>query len=75
MAAPLARLTMSDSSDEEIVVVFVSVAVIGYNQEATKVTDKEGLLYTVRFATTNIWGLSWFGTRDGNRRPKEARPG
>ena len=41
MAAPMARLTLCDSSDEEIVAVFVRVAgIVSRHQEARRTTKK-----------------------------------
>ena len=67
-AAPMGGLMMCDSSDEEIVAVFVCVAGIARRcRRAMKMTKKTH--HVVCFAT-NIWGISLFGTRDGKKHKK-----
>ena len=66
MAAPMTRLTMCDSSDEQIVAVSVCVAGI-----ARRRRRQQRRPTAVRFATANTWGITSFGARGGNRRPSK----
>ena len=75
MAAPLASLMMSDSSNEEIVALFVRVAGITRRHSGgkrSKTAKTKTTHHAVRFATTDIWSNALFGTEFATEDPDEA---